>query len=71
MADKFKHKTDEERQKESESWNNWQPGSGRKGWSPFTKPAPSAQWRDSSGRPLKSDGSLDVEKFIQERSKDE
>lgn len=63
--------TDEERKRESEEWNNWQPGSGRKGWSPFTKPIPSPEWRDSDGRPLKSDGSLDVDKFVKENSKDE
>ena len=33
-------KSDEERKRESEEWNNWKPGSGRKGWSPFTRPAP-------------------------------
>ena len=71
MSEKFKHKTEEERKAESEEWNNWKPGSGRKGWSPFTKPAPASQWRDGEGRPLKDDGSLDVEKFIEENSIDE
>ena len=60
--------TDEERRKEAEDWNSWKPGSGRKGWSPFTKATPPTQWRDNEGRPLKADGSLDVDKFIQERS---
>ena len=61
-------KTEEERKQETESWNNWKPGSGTKGWSPYTQPIPPAQWRDAEGRPLKADGSLDVEKFIQERN---
>jgi hypothetical protein len=59
--------TEEERRKEAESWNNWKPGSGQKGWPPYTKPIPPSQWRDTEGRPLKADGSLDVDKFIEER----
>jgi len=40
-------KSEEERRKKSEEWNNWKPGSGRKGWSPFTRPAPPvrANWK--------------------------
>lgn len=64
-------KPTEKQQEEAQDWNDWQPGSGRKGWSPFNKPIPSSTWRDSDGRPLKPDGSLDVEKFIQENSKNE
>jgi hypothetical protein len=60
--------TQEEREAEAKAWNDWKPGSGRKGWSPFDKPIPKAERRDGEGRPLKPDGSLDVEKFIQERS---
>jgi hypothetical protein len=63
-------KTDKERKEESKSWNNWKPGSGRKGWSPWGtgKALPKAGWRDGEGRPLKNDGSLDTEKFIKERT---
>lgn len=61
-------KTDQQRKEEAERWNNWKPGSGQqKGWSPFDKPIPKATLRDGEGRPLKPDGSLDVNKFIQER----
>jgi len=62
--------TDEERKKESDAWNNWKPGSGQRGWSPYTKPIPAATWRDGAGRPIRSDGSLDVEKFIKEKEND-
>jgi hypothetical protein len=61
--------TEEQRKKEAQDWNNWKPGSGRKGWRPYTKPIPPAQWRDASGRPIKPDGSLDVDKFIQEQQR--
>jgi hypothetical protein len=56
-------KTDEERRREAEEWNNWQPGSGRKGWSPFTKPVPPV--RDGDGRPLKN-GTVDWNKWAEE-----
>lgn len=62
-------KTKQQREEEAKAWNNWKPGSGRKGWTPYTQPIPPAQWRDNEGRPLKPDGSLDVEKFVQEKSK--
>jgi hypothetical protein len=63
-------KTEKERKEEAKNWNSWKPGSGRKGWSPWGsgKTTPPAQWRDGAGRPLKSDGSLDTDKFIQERT---
>jgi hypothetical protein len=65
----LRKKPTKEQLQEAEEWNNWKPGSGRKGWSPFNKPIPQAQWRDSEGRPLKPDGTLDTEKFIQEMEK--
>jgi hypothetical protein len=44
-------KTDQERKEEAERWNNWKPGSGRKGWSPFNKPIPPV--RDgATGHPI-------------------
>jgi hypothetical protein len=33
----------------------------------YASPPPPGQWRDAEGRPLKSDGTLDVEKFIAEQ----
>jgi len=44
-------KTDQERKQEAENWNNWKPGSGRKGWSPFNKPIPPAKVVTSTGHP--------------------
>ncbi len=61
-------KTDKERRKESEAWNNWKPGGGRKGWSPFTKPIPPV--RDGlTGHPLRN-GKVDWEHVIQEVNND-
>ena len=39
------------------------------GYSPFDKPIPPVDIRDADGRPIHEDGSLDVEKFIQEIGK--
>ena len=46
------------------NWNNWKPGSGRRGWSPFTKPIPPV--RDgATGHPIK-DGKTDWGRVIRE-----
>lgn len=53
---------------EADSWNSWQPGSGRKGWSPFDKPIPPV--RDTeTGHPLGSDGKIDWKRVIDEANK--
>jgi hypothetical protein len=58
-------KSDEERKREAESWNNWKPGSGRKGWSPFDKPIPPV--RDAAtGHPIGKDGTIDWGRVIRE-----
>lgn len=64
MTKKFRHPTEEELKQESEEWNTWQPGSGRKGWSPFDKPIPEV--RDSfTGHPVKN-GKIDWKRVIEE-----
>jgi hypothetical protein len=57
--------TEKERQQESRDWNNWKPGSGRKGRTPWDRPEPTV--RDNAGRPLRSDRtSIDTKKWVQE-----
>jgi hypothetical protein len=58
----------QQQQQEADEWNNWKPGSGRKGWSPFTRPAPPV--RDgATGHPLK-DGKIDWEAVIRKANQD-
>jgi hypothetical protein len=57
-------KSKKERQQESNDWNNWKPGSGRKGWSPFTKAIPPV--RDTNGHPIGKGGKTDWGRVIQE-----
>lgn len=47
-----------EQKQESTEWNSWKPGSGRKGWSPFTKPIPPVTDYET-GHPIGSDGKID------------
>ena len=56
----------EGRQQAVDAWNKWKPGkSGRKFWSPFSRPFPVI--RDTAGRPLKSDGiTIDIELWVKE-----
>lgn len=54
----------EDRKQAAEEWNKWRPGSGRKGWSPFTKPPP--PMRDKYGRPMKNYDEVDWVKLEEE-----
>ena len=42
------------------SWNTWQPGSGRKGWSPFTHETP----KGAVGPTLDKNGNVDWKAVI-------
>jgi hypothetical protein len=56
--------TEEERQQAADAWNNWRPGqSGRKSWSPFSRPIPPV--RDGEGRPMKN-GQVDWDRWAEE-----
>ncbi len=58
-------KTKKERAEEARQWNNWKPGSGRKGWSPFDNPIPPV--RDAeTGHPIGGDGKINWSQVIQE-----
>jgi hypothetical protein len=58
-------KTKKQREEESRAWNNWKPGSGRKGWSPFDKPIPPV--RDAAtGHPIGKNGEIDWAQVVQE-----
>jgi hypothetical protein len=60
----FRLPTEEERQQAANAWNTWKPGKGnRRGFNPFRKVT---RMRDSAGRPLKMDGTLDIEQWIKE-----
>jgi hypothetical protein len=60
-------KTDQERKEEAERWNSWQPGSGRKGWSPWGTGKPIPPVRDSAtGHPIGTDGKVDWARVIRE-----
>ena len=65
MSDEhFRHPTEEERKQAAEKWNDWEPGKGnRRGFNPFRK---IKRMRDSAGRPLKMDGTLDIEQWMKE-----
>lgn len=64
-----KNKTEEEMMKESDEWNNWKPGSGRKGWSPFgTKKFERFQVERMGDIPLKN-GKIDMERWEEELKK--
>lgn len=52
----------EELNQESHEWNNWEPGSGRKGWSPFNKEIPPVRMGTI---PLR-DGKIDIKKWEEE-----
>ena len=61
-------KTDQQRKEEAEHWNNWKPGSGRKGWSPFNKPLPPV--RDAAtGHPIGKDGNIDWKRVCDDANK--
>ncbi len=49
--------------REAKEWNNWKPGSGRKGWSPFDKTTPPCR---EGSVPLRSDGGIDMKKWEEE-----
>lgn len=56
----------EELNQESHEWNNWEPGSGRKGWSPFaSKKFEKFQVERMGEIPLK-DGKIDMKKWEEE-----
>ena len=59
-------KTQKQREEEANAWNNWKPGSGQQGWSPFDKPIPPV--RDTLNRPLK-DGQIDIARWVDEVNK--
>jgi hypothetical protein len=60
--------TEEERKQESKDWNNWQPGSGRRGWSPWGQPI-TREVRDAeTGHPIK-DGQVDWKRVIDEANR--
>lgn len=59
---------EKQRQKAAAEWNNWKPGSGRKGWSPFSKPIPPV--RDGeTGHPIGRNGETDWARVIEESNK--
>lgn len=51
------------------SWNTWQPGSGRKGWSPWDKPVTREVRDGETGHPIKN-GQVDWARVIREANND-
>jgi len=64
-----KQPTQKELEQEASEWNDWQPASGRKGWSPFgTKKFERFEVERMGDIPLKN-GKIDMERWEEELKK--